>query len=525
MNDCSPTQVRHFLEQFFGTGNKFDLNQIEQDEGKQAKIRPWVELLTRDEPQPTVLPCWREAGVDWYAIALSERQLRRLSEELMAFVGSTYSTFRGQRAQLNLQDPVEAAVYEFTNGATIKLCGSVKDIWEALERMRRIGERRVKRVADVKRPTGRVLRDFYMALQAGDRVAAENSLQNLLDQHRLDALNLLFLRVQLLAELEQWKELLNLPELGNLLQVRRPFAVTQALLKAVYRHDLQHFEDNNAPKSALAYFKEVVFPRYNNLFTVRAGSKAPEVLKLFMLLAVGGEQSKPALRDELLAIEDVEETHYRYLQRLAALLPDTTPPSTGDPLQQAEQLAKNGDFDRAFSLLCDAPSSKEKVRLLFQCAYELQTLAVENTALQAFDKLTADEQTALLKVRWNQTFLTQLQGSQDKTTDLTTLSVPTNWLEWLSQLDKDPNWERSLHTARQGAEEWDVSSLLMQPQAVVKFKELLYTVGSKAESILHNALPYLLKFFQEDEQFPRHEFLTLYQSLLTQVAGYQLLGA
>lgn len=62
--------------------------------------------------------------------------------------------------------------------------------------MRRVSERRVKRIAEFPRPTGRVLRDFYMALQAGDRPSAENSLQYLLDQHRLDALNLLFLRVQ-----------------------------------------------------------------------------------------------------------------------------------------------------------------------------------------------------------------------------------------------------------------------------------------------------------------------------------------
>jgi hypothetical protein len=490
MSNCTNTDIRRFLEQFFGTGNQLNLGKIERGEGNHAKIRPWVERLTQAEPQPTVLPRWREGGVDWYGIAFSERQLRRLSEELIAFVGSTYSTFRGQRVQLNLEDPVELAVYEFTGGAVVKLCGQATEVWAALERMRRVSERRVKRVADIPRPTGRVLRDFYMALQAGDRISAENSLQYLVDQHRLDALNLLFLRVQLLAELEQWSELLTLPELGNLLQVRRPFAVTQALLKAVYRTELQHFEDNNAPSSAVAYFQEVVFPRYNNLFAVRAGSKIPEVLKLFMLLAVGGEPTKPALRDELLAIAEVEETHRSYLQRLAALLRDATPNSEGDPLQQAEQLSKNGDFDQAFSLLCHVPSSKEKVRLLLQCAYELQTLAVEKVALQAFDELTADEQTALLKVRWNQDFLTQLRGSQEGTIENTPTAeaVPSNWLEWLLQLDKEPSWERALYTARQGSAEWNVTSLLTQPQAVAEFYELLNKVGSTAESVLHDTL-------------------------------------
>lgn len=114
MNKSRNADVRRFLEQFFGTGNKFDLEQIERDGGKLAKIRPWVKLLTQAEPLPTVLPCWREGGVDWYGIAQSDRQLRSLSQELMAFVGPTYSTFRGQRAQLNLQDSVKSTVYEFT---------------------------------------------------------------------------------------------------------------------------------------------------------------------------------------------------------------------------------------------------------------------------------------------------------------------------------------------------------------------------------------------------------------------------
>ncbi len=413
------SDVRRFLERFFGTDNKFDLGRIERGEGNQAKIRPWVELLTQAEPLPTVLPCWREHGVDWYGIALSERQLRSLSEELMAFVGPTCSTFRAQRAQLNLQDPVESAIYEFTRGAAVKFCGhdtngTATAVWEALERMRRVGERRVKRATEYPSSTGRVLRDFYMALQAGDRSSAEKSLQYLLDQHRLDALNLLFLRVQLLAELKCWDELLALSEIPNLLQVRRPFAVTQALLQAVYRCELQHFEENNAPKGAVAYFHEAVFPRYSNLFAVRAGSKTPEVLKLFMLLAVGGEQLQPVLRDELLAIPGIENPHLRYLQQLAALLPDAAPHFEGDPLQRAEQVSKDGDYDQAFLLAWDATPSKEKVRLLLECAYELQTLAAERAALQAFDELTVDDQKALQAVRWNRDYLAKLRGTGER---------------------------------------------------------------------------------------------------------------
>ncbi len=89
-----------------------------------------------------------------------------------------------------------------------------------------------------------------------------------------------------------------------------------------------------------------------------------------------------------------------------------------------------------------------------------------------------------------------------------------NWIEWLSKLDKEPSWERALYVARQGSSEWDVASLLTEVGMVEHFAQLQAQVFSKAESLLHNALPYLLAFFQKDEQWPRREFLELYGLML-----------
>jgi hypothetical protein len=49
---------------------------------------------------------------------------------------------------------------------------------------------------------------------------------------------------------------------------------------------------------------------------------------------------------------------------------------------------------------------------------------------------------------------------------------------------------------------------------VKQFIQLEEKIFSDAESVLHNALPYLLAFFQKDEQFPRREFLPIYCCLL-----------
>ncbi len=226
------------------------------------------------------------------------------------------------------------------------------------------------------------------------------------------------------------------------------------------------------------------------------------------------------LRDELLAIPGIDESSQYYLRQLAAMLPDITPTTQSDPLQQAEYLLEEGDYDQAFLILSNTPSSKQKVRLLLQCAYELQTLAAQKAALNGFDELTSEEQKTLQTLRWNRDYLAQLRGiKEEETKDNThnipySEAVPTNWQEWLLKLNKEPNWEQALDVARQGATEWDVSSLLNQQGAVKQFIQLQENIFSQAESVLHNALPHLLGFFQKDEYFPRSDFLPIYRSLL-----------
>src|SRR5262245_29790135 len=142
------SEVRNFLDRFFGEGNRFHLAAIESGEGKSGRIRPWIWRLTLSEPQPTVLPRMVGAQVYWYGIAQNERQFRRLSEELVAFVGPTWSDFGGQRARLDPTDPVEAAVLEWTQGAAFKISGDPVAVWNAIERMRIVWEQRVEQLYD-----------------------------------------------------------------------------------------------------------------------------------------------------------------------------------------------------------------------------------------------------------------------------------------------------------------------------------------------------------------------------------------
>jgi len=521
-------EIREFLEQFFGNGNRLTLEKAQ----KNSFLQPWIARLAKG--LPAVLPCARETETDWYGLAFSEQQLRGLREELTAFVGPTWSTFRGQRTTLDLNDQFEAAVNELTQGNAFKFQGrrdadgKSTEIQKALSRMIKVLDRKSSGSYEAPRATGRVLRDFYTALRVGDRSAAEKELQYLRNQNRLDTLNLLFLRVQMLAELQAWNELLRLPELPDLLQVRRPFAVTQAITQAVYQSELSRFEVTSAARSAVSYFHEAILPRYGVLYTNRSGSRLAEVVKSFMLLSVGGNTPNPTLRDELLTVPGLSEADQLYLQSLARLLPiaATVTPLTINPLAAAAQSGEIGNYDRVITLLHNYPPSPQTVRLLLEAAYELQTLESERIALQAFDQLSGEEQAAIQAIRRNRTFLESLLGQADTSSNTTADLVPTNWLDWLSILDQNPEWERASHTARQGAQEWAVTDLLNEPGAIAQFLSLQDTVAAKAPETLQNAFPHLLNSFQKDPDFPRREFLPLYTAVVdTFVIGIVPTGA
>ncbi|HKR14511.1 MAG TPA: protein DpdD [Pyrinomonadaceae bacterium] len=504
------SEAQNFLNRFFGEGNKFHLDAIKRNQGKAGRILPWVRRITDQEEHSTVLPRWVNSQIVWYGIARSEREFRSLGEELVAFVGPTYSNFRGQRASLDPKDPVEASVLDWTGGAAFKIEGDASAVWEAIERMRVAWESRVARIFEKPRPTGRVLRDFYMAIRAGNRKSAEIELLYLQNHYRLDSLNLLFLKVYLLTELGSADELLNLNELPLLLRVRRPNDVTWALIDAVYRKELAPYEVQNTPASAVMHFHEVVLPKYGNLYSARAGGTKPSVVKSFILLAVGGINPRLELRDELLGVPGLSQVDSEYVTRLAAFAHPTTIRSQYGEFEEIKRVAIEGNYDRALSLGKSADHSPRLARVMFECAYELQTLEAQRAALAVFDHLSKEEKQEFLSVRWNKDYFKQLTGFQDAIP--VEESIPTGLVEWMQLLLKSETWQRALPLAKQGANEWSITDLVDDLQVIHRAEELLQQLAGN--ETLHNAFPFLLSFLQKDDHWPRKECSKLYRLLI-----------
>ncbi len=512
MSDAPLPEVRAFLGSFFASPNK-----LKPD--SKPELAHWVGRLNGSSPQTTVLPCWRQGSdVDWYGLAFDDRGLRALGESLTAFVGPSHTTFRGRVAELDPADPIDAAIASLTGGRAFKFRGrEPAAIWRALDRMRNVWARRGNRGTQTAAPVGRVLREFHMALQAADRDAAVDGLLRLRSEYHIEGVNLLFLRVQMLESLRSWRELLSIRELPDLLRLRRPRAVTEAVVRAVYHESLSSFEFPPNPAGACAAFRNAVYPKYASLFATTAGMHSPEAAKTWALLAVTSAPPDVPACDTLLARKDLSASDLAFIGALRdAAGPAPTPAPPADPFDAAAEFAARGDFDRAFRLASEASPSPGRARLLCECAVELDALDARAAAVAAVNGLSDAERTAFLGRRLNQRLWDTLRGGTPDGDGVAEVDPPpADWCGWLERLDSQDGQGDVRDLARRGATEWEVASFIDADGAAERFIGLLQKNRSQsAENALRDCLPYLVGFFGRDKSWPNPRLAGAYRALM-----------
>ena len=389
----------NFEEQFFGPGNRLRWQAIR--DGTLApdvrdRLSPFLHQLGTN-PDVLVLPRVLENGrVQWYILCSSARFARIARDEFRAFLGPSYSDFEGQPSLMDDHDAVEAAVLARCGENAFRLEISNPTLFETARNrlllLIRLRNERPRRHASLVRPSGRILRDFEYALLGRDGNAASECIRELDASGRLTTANLLFLRIRRFAALDNWSEILALPELNSILLLPRPRRVTEDLVRAVYAGELRQFEEGSRAEEAVATFRSGVLPRYAELYASRAGLAGFEVDVSFTLAAIVSEARSSEI-DAIIAAYPEGIPGASYLRAIAALKP-VARASTGlaSPLQQAQAALAAVDIDEAFELAAALPSSFARSAILLRGAREMGTLAAAAVALDSLNSLAPDDQ-------------------------------------------------------------------------------------------------------------------------------------
>jgi transcription antitermination factor NusG len=499
-----------FLRAFFGEGNRFDYDSLVSSSTETHRaVRRWAEAL--EEDRSAVLPRWEEDGVTWYGVATTEGAMRGLIEQVEAFIGPSLSTFAGERARLDEDDPIERAVQNYTGGRALRFHGKDNAIRTRLDQMHEVRMQRQPHTTEEDLGTGIVLRRFNMALAAGDRPEAEKQIQYLRERGLLDPTNIRYLQIRMRAAFEAWEEIVQFEEISDLIEsTSHPLPVRRALLQAVYHTHFDSYEGQGAPEEALEHYEETVQPEYGPLFTVRSSMQVPEVLKAFMMKAVSGEETNEDLRDELMKVAERIELNDSFFEALTELGSDAGEPTVVEnPISEAMTAWSEGDVDAAFRMLRQAESSPRKSQCLALIHGDLQSLDVEQELEATLADLPAEEQKELAR---RHPICQQVFESA---------SAPSSWRHWLSHVRGEgyDSQEKALQHAEKLVEEWHPQQVLDAEGAL---EELVHQVETApldgwGGRIVSLALPRLLESLQNDSEYPRSTFQSLYGAVLNRI--------
>ncbi|MFH0957352.1 MAG: hypothetical protein V1897_01480, partial [Pseudomonadota bacterium] len=106
-----------WLKRFFSGRNFLHWHDIETDQTPVKyldQVMPWLKSLTSElADRPIVLPIYGKDGpVCWYAMATDDRQFFQLIDEILSFIGPSFSDFNGEWTELAGKEDFEIALQE-----------------------------------------------------------------------------------------------------------------------------------------------------------------------------------------------------------------------------------------------------------------------------------------------------------------------------------------------------------------------------------------------------------------------------
>jgi hypothetical protein len=446
-------------------------------------------------------------------------QCEELREHLDAFVGTAGCDFEGLRSILPPSDKIASVAREWAGGNRIfdfrSLAASHRDgLRERLEQMLRVWTLRPTTDPGSLRTTEAMLREFELSLVNGDEQSAISWWEEIRAGGRLNAENLLFLKMQIPAAFGRWNDIDLDPNMALLAAAHRPRRTTAILIEAMWHTALEQKVREGDVDGTLAVMRERLLGPLRGLFRSPAGISRPYLLLTFLIAAAADAPPRHAVIHALMGRLSEGTVERGFAEKIvAAVTPAPLPIFTvpGDALAQAWEARKRDDFHGAWLLLLPLPNSVDRCRLLLECAAEHWDDDTVPVVTAAITTLTEEERAEVLTPKKLQTWekISALNG--------TSTQAPTDWESWLHEVETNPSWDQAVSFTRDASALWPVEIYLSSPSKISALAgNLTLERNSKAAEVVRLCLPHIAGYFLNNG--PQAAFRELYLDLLLSLA-------
>lgn len=531
MIDALNTADTAWLERFFSGRNALTWEAVTARTAPPVwleQVLPWIAAFSGSGDRlPVVLPVFGSDGPEqWYAMASDESGANALSQELTAFVGPSFSDFRGQFLQPDQDDDIEKALHERFGRFVFRLipvnAGDAAAIADALQLYLGLLRRRPDVPDRTQRPFGKVRAEFDRALLAGNELDAVRLRGELVGSGRVDAEQEKYLDIRMLAGLgRQFQLAHDYPLIKSVLGLSLPAQTIADLVGALYSTYIADMEDSGDDEAVLSVFRREIADNFSPLFFERKGLKHSSVLKAFMLYEL--VQAEPN-RERCQAIVSIypEDDGRRLVERWARRLSAPDVPPKTDLFESVRQALGDEDYELAFKLSFEAFPDSWTYSALLRCAVEMDDAEVTLRVLEVVDEAPEAE-----RLKWTKRDLARFQqlrsnavGDSGEAIDPTprTIRPEADWLSWAAYVESGIHGRPPLQVLEDALPRWSVEAYASDPATCSELAERIGNAGGATEQTFRDAFAPLVEFFVDRPDRPIRAFAPLYAMLIRIVA-------
>ncbi len=522
---------QQFLENFFGNGNAIKWSRYAASSPTDAirvSLEPWI-VRFQQQQSPYCLPRVDATSqqTSWYVLCTDARQTRSVRETLQSFIGSTYANFNGELATLSPSDPIEQLCQQAFGQLVFRLCIlDGKDrakVILLLKTMIEFRERDNLRLLVAAKPIGRLIRDLEMAIITKNEDSANRIYNEIRGRGRLSATNIAFLRIRILAAFDRWTEIMLLPNLSDLLNVRRPKSITVQIAVAVYRHLFIKYEELNDPVGAINSFRNEGI-RFEKLLRSTEGILCPDALKFAVLASVGTEPPNQDLAKSLIKNNFTDQDSAWCHSLLSQVSNSKANASKREELITCELATiryNEGNFDEAFRLYLDQPPTYQSVCRILETALELDDISSAKKAIDYLNSANDEIRGKVLnrRVCSNQAnILSGLFGLSD----INKPEAIDSLTKWFQYVDDVNNYSFNLNNVL----EYNLLGWITLPEFNPNEVALLLSKKRSKQSNenIRNSMPFFIKAFLIETQIDRKN-KPIYTALIDLIIYDDTIGA
>ena len=424
------------------------------------------------------------SGNNYYVIAVTQKEFKILVSLLDSFIGKNYSDFDGHITNLDTSNQIEKLLiqYEISLVSKFNVPVSLKDTIESLiSKMINIYKTSNYNINSISLSIGKLIDDFKESIYiTKDINSAKSIISRIKQEHRLDALNITFMEIELAYAFQNWDAIINHKLIFQIIHARKPLVIRLHIIEAFYYTYISN--SSNIKEDYIRYIK----PNILNLLTSCPSNVTSEIKYMYLLAYSLGD----------IEYSNISSIINDYLNN--TLLLDQEKKIIEDKLSSENRMIENGD-----DLYLSTKASIIE-------ANNIDTLEKIGNAKEKLENLKDEEQEELS----SKVLSTEIDNEMK--------IVPKNWIEWIDLL-ADEDFNNSFMIAEKGLEEWNIDILTNDP---VNVSILCIKINSLDEQYSLSrflfALPLFIESLKRSNYYPNSLCIEVYTIILEVISIYEI---